>query len=254
MNLMRYYKWKDIQSYDETGVMHNYLCMINSIELMSNRKLCVFDNIRAEILCSSPFAKFWKDLTNGKAMCYDPDCYASIILEDDCRMIETVNRKWLDFLYSLPVERRKCGYLTYDVRVRIKDDDQPILINLKLSPLELDSNGICHLILCILSRSVNKMSGNIYLKMNDTSLVYGFNIDKEKFFEIQSQLLTDRGYEILDRASRGKTEMQIAIELGICLDTVKSHKRKIFKSLGVANIKEAIQWLNNQKYLSKKTY
>lgn len=251
MNLLEYYKRKDIQSCDKTESMYHYLCMINTIELMSNRKFCIFDIIHSEVLCSSTFDAFWMELTNGKSKCCNSGFYDSVVLEEDKEMLERVNKKWFDFLYLLPAERRQYGYITCDFRIKMRDGSMPILINQKLTPLELTLDGQIRFIMCIMSNSVNKTSGNIYIKMCDTSQVYEFNPGKDKFVEIKGQQLTKRGHEVLELSSKGKTDTQIAVKLGISIDTVKSHKRKIFESLGVTNIKEAIQWLNNQKCLHK---
>lgn len=168
MNLLEHYKQKDIQSCDETESMHHYLRIINSIELMSNRKFCIFDKIHSEVLCSSTFDVFWMELTNGKSVCCNSGFYDSVLFEEDWSMLECVSKKWIDFLNVLPAERRQHGYITCDFRIKMRDGSMPVLINQKLTPLKLTSDGQVHFILCIMSNSVNKISGNIYLKMCDT--------------------------------------------------------------------------------------
>jgi len=73
----------------------------------------------------------------------------------------------------------------------------------------------------------------------------------QKFVEVQTQKLTSKANLIIKLASNGKTEAEIANELGISINTVKYHKRQIFARIGVKNIAEAIQWSNNQKKMVK---
>ncbi|AWK88894.1 response regulator [Azospirillum thermophilum] len=53
------------------------------------------------------------------------------------------------------------------------------------------------------------------------------------------QLLTHRQREVLDRLREGKSNKQIAHELGLSEGTVKIHMTAIFKSLGVRNRTQA---------------
>lgn len=53
------------------------------------------------------------------------------------------------------------------------------------------------------------------------------------------QLLTQRQREVLDRLREGKSNKQIAHELGLSEGTVKIHMTAIFKSLGVRNRTQA---------------
>lgn len=54
-----------------------------------------------------------------------------------------------------------------------------------------------------------------------------------------AQLLTHRQREVLDRLREGKSNKQIAHELGLSEGTVKIHMTAIFKSLGVRNRTQA---------------
>ena len=53
------------------------------------------------------------------------------------------------------------------------------------------------------------------------------------------RLLTPRESEVLRRAAVGRTNMQVAGELGISVHAVKFHLASVFKKLGVRNRTEA---------------
>ena len=55
--------------------------------------------------------------------------------------------------------------------------------------------------------------------------------------------LSGRELEVLQIASRGETNAEIAEELGVSVHAVKFHLGSIYKKLGVANRTEAAVWL-----------
>jgi DNA-binding NarL/FixJ family response regulator len=58
--------------------------------------------------------------------------------------------------------------------------------------------------------------------------------------EEKNRCLTPRELEILQFTAKGLEQKQIAEILGISFATVVSHKKKLFKKLGVHNVAEAI--------------
>ena len=58
--------------------------------------------------------------------------------------------------------------------------------------------------------------------------------------EEKNRCLTPRELEILQFTTKGLEQKQIAEILGISFATVVSHKKKLFKKLGVHNVAEAI--------------
>ncbi len=174
-----------------------------------------------------------------------------IIADKDLPQVSTIHFKVYDFMYSLPVSRRKNGYFTQDYRIKSKNN-KTVLINHKAIILDLTEDGALRLTLCIISYPTNDKQGNAYIKMTDTNTVYEFIPVSQKFVEVKTQKLTSRATAVLKLASNGKNEIQIAQTLGISPSTVKYHKQKIFSQLGVKNTAEAVQWMNNQKRLVKK--
>lgn len=175
----------------------------------------------------------------------------NLIADEDLSMISTILFKVYDFMYSLPANRRKNGYYTRDYRIRTRNN-KTVLINHKATILDLTDDGALRLSLCIISYPTSDKQGNAYIKMVDTNTVYEFMVASQKFVEVKTQKLTSKATRILELASNGKDRNQIAKELGISVNTVKYHKKKIFSQIGVRNTPEAIQWMNNQKKLVKR--
>lgn len=173
--------------------------------------------------------------------------------EDDVKMIAPCNTKVFEYFYSLPLNKRLNfnGYFTHDMRIRDKRGKM-ILINQKITILDLTNDGVIRLGLCVISYPTAEKPGNAYLKLNDNSVVWQYMPSTDKFVEVKTQRLTSKAMTILKLASNGKTETEMAEILGISLPTVKYHKKKIFARIGVKNTAEAIQWMNNQKKLVKR--
>lgn len=172
--------------------------------------------------------------------------------EEDIEAIASCNAKVFEYFYSLPLHKRLKfnGYFTHDMRIRDKRGKM-ILINQKITILDLTNDGVIRLGLCVISYPTAEKPGNAYLKLNDNSVVWQYMPSTDKFVEVKTQRLTSKAITILKLASNGKTEAEMAEILGISLATVKYHKKKIFARIGVKNTAEAIQWMNNQKKLIK---
>ncbi len=128
-----------------------------------------------------------------------------------------------------------------------------ILMNQKVTILDLTNDGVIRLGLCVISYPTTDKPGNAYVKLNDNSAVLQYIPSTHTFVEVKTQRLTPKSMTLLKLASNGKTEAEIAEKLGISIHTVKYHKKKkIFAQIGVKNTAEAIQWMNNQKKLVKR--
>lgn len=173
-----------------------------------------------------------------------------ILLPEEISRISTINFKVYNFYYSLPKERRLKCYFTQDFKIK-KHNGNTVLINHKGTVLCLTKNGTLRLTLCIMSYPTSDKVGNAYIKMLDTGTVYEFIPSSQKFVEVKTQKLTSKADMIIKLASNGKTEAEMADELGISINTVKYHKKQLFTRIGVKNIAEAIQWANNQKKIIK---
>lgn len=177
--------------------------------------------------------------------------FDKIIHEEDMEMLAAINKETMNFFYTLPIERRLNAHFTHDFRI-IGKGNETKFVNQKISVLDLTESGALRFGLFVFSYPTNYKLGKAYIKMNDTSSVYEYFASTKSFVEVKTQKLTSKALEILNLASSGKNEAEIAEILGITIHTVKYHKQKVFSQTGVRNITEAVQWMNNQKKIIKK--
>jgi len=97
----------------------------------------------------------------------------------------------------------------------------------------------------ILDSIIEVKNGGSPMSMEIARMVVGsFKIETKKS-DIQSKL-TEREWEILEQLSKGMRYKEIAKELFISIETVRSHLRKIYEKLQVRSATEAVL-----KYLNK---
>ena len=176
--------------------------------------------------------------------------YEQVVLPEDVGLLAQANARALEMFYSYSTDQRPDAYYTFDLRMR-GPEGRTVLMNHKITVLDLTVGGVLRLGLCVISFPTGDRPGNAYLKWNDHSRVMQV-MPTGGLAEVKTQKLTPKAMTILRLASNGKTEAETAKRLGISLYTVKWHKKQIFARLGVRNIAEAIQWMNNQKRLVKK--
>ncbi|MCD8260800.1 MAG: helix-turn-helix transcriptional regulator [Bacteroides sp.] len=176
--------------------------------------------------------------------------FNQLIPEEDLEKIITIHYLAYSFYFDLPLERRYHSAESLDIRIRESNGSYK-LVNHKVSLLDRMDDGRLRLGLCVLSYPTSKTPGRFYFKMSDTHTVYEYIERSRKFIEVKTQRLTVKSGKVLELASQGKTEKEIADILGISVNTVKYHKRTILRQLNVSNTAEAVQWMNSQKKLSE---
>jgi DNA-binding CsgD family transcriptional regulator len=115
-----------------------------------------------------------------------------------------------------------------------------MLINHKLAPLILDTYGNIWIALCLVSLSSNNKPGNIVIKNKKERLIFDYDVALKKWNEQKIVRLNNQEKEILMLSCQGYTVERIARELYLSTDTIKFHKKNLFKKLKARSISEAI--------------
>ena len=175
------------------------------------------------------------------------DFFAKVVPEEDLRMLLEINEKGFEFYYNLPQERRPKGYVSYDFRIK-NQNGSIILINHKLTPLILNKEGNLWISLCLVTLSSDKESGNFYIQMQDEGVKYKYDFRTKQFLQVKSKSLTPNENKIIQLLALGHSTEKISGMLNISINTVKFHKRNIFKKLDVKNSNEAVYFATMQKF------
>lgn len=169
--------------------------------------------------------------------------YTQIVSPDDRKWLMEVGEASLDFFYSLTDVQKTSCRLVCDFY--IKDcKGQFFLAHHQLTPLELNSNGTLRSVVCSLHIPCNKTVGNVYIRLDEENKIMEYNRQKQLFTEIHHQSLSLIKRKVLELSAQGYTETEIAAQMNISINTLKTHKKEILVRLNVPNITSAIQWFN----------
>ncbi|WP_342327750.1 helix-turn-helix transcriptional regulator [Pedobacter sp. FW305-3-2-15-E-R2A2] len=174
--------------------------------------------------------------------------YFKNVPEDDLELLTLINNAGFDFFEKLPGEEKKQYSITYDFHLENKDG-KLVLINHKLTPLFLTSEGKLWKAMCIVSISHHKNAGNVYIYKQGADEIWELDLVNNVWRKSEKPKLTKREIEILQLHAQGLTINQIAEKIFVAPDTVKYYRRRIFERLGVSTIVEALSYAVNSKII-----
>ena len=174
--------------------------------------------------------------------------YLKNVPKEDLELLLKINMAGFSFLSNIPKGDRLSYSISYDFHL-IQRNKHLVLINHKLSPLLLDKDANIWIALCVVSLSSNDKSGNIEIKRKGENKVYRFDLTAEKWQERTMPKLNNQEREILMLSGQGFTMEKIAKELFLSIDTIKFHKKNLFKKLSARNISEAIAAATNLRLI-----
>lgn len=166
---------------------------------------------------------------------------------NDLSLLLSINRTGFAFYNDIPVEERKDWYISYDFHILNKG--RKILVNHKLTPLRLTSDGRVWLALCVVSAATHTDAGHIEMHHIGTSDFFEYNTVSRKWKRKQIPTLTDGEKSVLTLSMQGYTMVEIADKLCLSPDTIKKYRQRIFEKLDVRNISEAIAAATNNKLI-----
>lgn len=122
-----------------------------------------------------------------------------------------------------------------------------LYITQKFTPIALRSDGAVRLGMYTICHS-NKAEINCFI-ITQTNKRYRFDFSEGRFVDIGLITLSSVEKAILHRAKMGMTNEEIAQNLYISVNTVKTHRMRIFRKLHVETITEALTVVANYHLL-----
>ena len=165
--------------------------------------------------------------------------YLKNVPDEDLQLLLKINEAGFLFYNNIALDERTDYSISYDFHLK-QPNRHLMLINHKLAPLILDKCGNIWIALCLVALSSNNNSGNIIIKNAKEKKAFEYDISLKKWNQQKVVRLSNQEKEILMLSSQGLTVEKIAKELFLSLDTIKFHKKHLFKKLKVNNISEAI--------------
>ena len=179
--------------------------------------------------------------------------YLSHVPEDEVPMLTELNRSGFRAFYDEPVENRRQCMMSYDFH--ITHGDRLLLVNHKITPLAMTTEGRVWLALCTVSLSPHKEAGHIeffqfFDKRSDkvdyhTGEKREYSLEAHRWKSRETITLKPEEKQILTLSAQGYTMKEIAEKMLRSFDTVKFYRRQIFEKLDVQNITEALALATN---------
>jgi DNA-binding CsgD family transcriptional regulator len=218
-----------------------YLESIKAFTRLSNKSVYIIDYKEKgfEYVSDNPLLLCGHTAKEVKQMGYE--FYLKYVLKKDLDLLLKINKIGFDFYETIPIKERNQYSISYDFNL-INQEGKTILINQKLTPLFLTSEGKIWKALCLVSLSSSSDSGNIKIYKKGNLKIFEYNQKKHLWESSIAIKLSNREKEILHLSIRGFKVDEIAQEIFVSSNTVKFHRKKIFEKMEVSNIIEAISF------------
>lgn len=223
---------------------------IRSAEAFSRstyQSVYIIDYFRQNFLYVSPNPIFLCGLSPEEMKALGYRFYMEYVPAEEQPLLQEINRAGFAFFNTLPVDERKDWYIQYDFH--IVNNGHPILINHKLTPVELTSDGHVWLALCVVSASNHTTPGHIEMHRAGSADFLVYNRVTHRWDRNSMPTLTEGEKSVITLSIQGYTMLEIADRMCLSPDTIKKYRKQIFEKLGVRNISEAIVAATNNRLL-----
>lgn len=169
--------------------------------------------------------------------------YLEHVPEDEQPMLTELNRSGFRAFDEVAVADRRQCMMSYDFH--ITHGERRLLINHKITPLTMTSDGRVWLALCTVSLSPHKEAGHIEFFQFCTGEKRLYSLKAHRWQNSETVALKPEEKQILTLSAQGYTMKEIAEQMFRSFDTVKFYRRQIFEKLDVQNITEALALATN---------
>lgn len=172
--------------------------------------------------------------------------YLNHVPKEEQAMLLEINRAGFEEFSRLPLADKMQFVISYDFH--FIQNGRSRMVNHRLTPLELNSKGQLWLALCSLSISPRKDFGNARMwrvtkygnGIVDNRDVREYSVADGKWHDSVPVVLTETEQNLLVMSAQGYTTEEIADRLFRSVDTMKYHRKKLFRKLGVETICAAL--------------
>ncbi|MDE7153921.1 MAG: helix-turn-helix transcriptional regulator [Muribaculaceae bacterium] len=224
-----------------------YIRAAEAFSRSTYQSVYIIDYFRQNFLYVSPNPMFLCGLSPEQMMELGYGFYFEYVPDEEQSLLLDINRAGFAFLNTIEENRRKDWYIQYDFH--ILNQGHPILVNHKLTPLALTSDGRIWLALCVVSASNHTTPGHIEMRRIGSSDFFEYNRITRRWDKRSIPTLTDGEKSVITLSIQGFTMLEIADKMCLSPDTIKKYRKQIFEKLGVRNISEAIIAAANNKLL-----
>ena len=177
--------------------------------------------------------------------------YLNYVPKEERTMLLEINRASFEEFSRIDVAEKMDFVISYDFHFIQNGCSR--MVNHRLTPLELNSKGQLWLALCSFSLSPRKNFGNVRMwRVTESGNgivgnhgVREYSLAEGRWYDRVPIVLTETEQNLLMMSAQGYTTEEIADRLFRSVDTIKYHRKKLFRKLEVDSISEALAFATN---------
>lgn len=209
----------------------------------------VIDYYKQDFLYISPHSLFLGDSTIEEIRNMGYTYYYKLLPLEDRKFLEFINKEGFAFYYKLPEQDRMKYSISYDFFIYVGNNRRKILVNQKLTPIMLNDKNQIWLALCIISIAPYKKQRGIVIRKEGSGIQYTYDFSVRKWRTVNIAKLSNTDIDILRLSEQGLSNQEIADQLFYDVNSIKFHKKQLFKLLNVKSTKQAIDYAYNNKLI-----
>lgn len=168
--------------------------------------------------------------------------YMSNVPEEDQKMLVEINSNGFKFYEDkITSEDKYRCYITYDFHL-INQSGKKVLVNHKLTPVQMTPDGRIWIALCVVSLSSKKKAGNVEFHIQGIPRYWSYSFESHRWKPQEKVELKPEEKQVLTLSSQGYTMNEIADKMCRSVDSVKFYRRNLFERLEVKKITEALSY------------
>lgn len=242
-------KFYGVKSEKDYEIIEPCIKTLDAFARITSSSLYVIDYYKRNFLYVSPHSLFINASTIAEIKNMGYTYYYKLLPQEDRKFLEFINKEGFSFYYKLPERDRMMYSISYDYFIFSGPNKKKILINQKLTPILLNEKNQIWLALCTLSVAPYKKKRGIIIRKEGEKTQYTYDFASNKWRTINVVNLSDIDIDVLRLSEQGLSNQEIADLLYYDINSIKFHKKQIFKQLKVTNIKEAIDYAYNNKLI-----
>ncbi len=241
-------KYYGVKTHEDYLSIQPCIQALDAFSRLTNHCLYVIDYYKQNFLYVSSNGLFLKELDVHSMKKLGYEYYYNFVPPGDQRFLEIVNQEGFSFFYKINEDDRIDYSISYDFHICGKHC-RPILINHKLTPLALNERKQIWLALCVVTLAPKRSYGEVVIQSEKEAVKHIYDPAICNWISIPKLFLTDVDVSILRLSAQGFSNKEIADLLFYDINSIKFHKRQLFKKFGVDNTIEAIAYANLHKLI-----
>jgi len=205
-------------------------CGIYVADYTKNEVVYISENIAK--MCGLPY----KEITAENC-----GLYLKHVPDSDYKMLLEINGAVFSLFKTMTDEEILKCCVSYNFHIN------HLLLHQSFTPIAVD-NGFVRLGLFVLTLSSENKLGHIVLQQKNSKTFYEYSLEKHVWIPQEKITLSETEKQILCLSAQGRTEDEIAGLLCKSTDSIKYHKKVLFKKLNVSNITEALIYAINNRF------